>query len=544
MTQVIQPQPAETAEVQHESLDFLVHEISIRCHWTVSPLQVAALLESLGVTDTIAQQKYGYGDVFVLANKIMGRLPRNYHDEPNMGAVRFVPQLEPDSWRQKFRDYIRGVASLVPMVVISAGIIMHQTLGNWNPYQVWMVGIAMLLSLLVTGGFMQAASRRGSIYLSQGYVMAAQRIIFRIMVLCLLVVLIVDVLMTLLGISTNLLTWTDAALMSVAFVSLSLIWLGASLLYLLDRAHLFFVALVVGVGGSIAILMLYRYGLLAYDVVVMPAVAVGMLLFMGITAVSARRGLQKLHELSAVGNQVVRLPTNAHLTANLLPYFMYGAIYVMLIMSGHVAAWVGNTAGVERIVAIFDTELALAFALGGAILTSGVSEHTIRRFWKHVQIYQIRAESDHLQSFSHMLMRFYKQEQRVFLWALLGSSLVTIFITWGFVNLMSTTGLLLISWNSSTTVLFALGLVGYGLMAWGLFQSMFMITLSRPWWVIQGLAMGTLTTFLVGIAAGLYSYYPYAGVGIILGNAVFLYMTRQRLNQLLARADYYFYASF
>ncbi|MCA9981990.1 MAG: hypothetical protein KDD89_14200, partial [Anaerolineales bacterium] len=333
MTQVAPQQFDVSSEVQYESLDFLVQEISTRCHWTVSPLQVAALLESLGVTDVVAQQRYGYADVFVLANKIMGRLPRTYHDqdsEVDAGrhtAVKPHTQVEikPESWREKLSDYVRGVASLLPMVILSAGIILHQLVGNWNPYQVWMVGIAMLLSLLVTGGFMQAASRRGSIYLSQGYVDAAQRIIFRIMALCLFVVFLVALLMAAVGLGSQLVTMGDVQIMVVAFMSLSLVWLGASLLYLLDQAQLFLLALLAGVGSGALMLTLGGALPLPYEVLAVAAVGIGLLLFMAITAVSARYALSKLSQASAVGNQMVLLPTSAHLTISLLPYFLYGA---------------------------------------------------------------------------------------------------------------------------------------------------------------------------------------------------------------------------
>jgi hypothetical protein len=195
------PSPtAVVSQVQYESLDFLVQEISVRCHWVVSPLQVAAMLESLGITDELAQERYGYADVFALAEKVMIRLPRTYYDvvvengQVVSTAVAPSPHLTfpTETWRDKLQDYLRGVASLLPMIVLSVGIILHQLVGRWEPYQVWLVGMAMLLSLLVTGGFMQAASRRGSIYLSQGYVSAAQQVIFRIMALCLVVVLAVN----------------------------------------------------------------------------------------------------------------------------------------------------------------------------------------------------------------------------------------------------------------------------------------------------------------------------------------------------------------
>jgi hypothetical protein len=348
-----------------------------------------------------------------------------------------------------------------------------------------------------------------------------------------------------LTLNSTLFTPYDVSLMSVTFVTLSLVWVGASLLYLLDKAHLFLLALLLGVGSSGLLLwLLYNYSAMPYEVVALVAVAVGLLLFMGVTAVSARYALYKLHQASAVGRQPVRLPTNAHLTVSLFPYFMYGAIYVLLIMSGHVAAWVSNPGTADRITAIFDTELALAFALGGTILTSGVSEHTIRRFWKRVQVYQLGTDQETLPAFSVMLTAFYRAEQKTFVRALLLSSLLTAVAAWVFVSVVNRFALIELTWTQNTTQLFLFGLVGYGLMAWGLFQSMFMITLSRPWWVIQALTIGAIATFIVGVTIGLATTYVYAGIGIIIGNLLFLYFTQQHLTHLLDRADYYFFASF
>ena len=47
-----------------------LEEIAERCDFPLSALQVTALLESVGITDGIAEQRYGYGDVFELAEAL------------------------------------------------------------------------------------------------------------------------------------------------------------------------------------------------------------------------------------------------------------------------------------------------------------------------------------------------------------------------------------------------------------------------------------------------------------------------------------------
>ncbi|MBO3750460.1 hypothetical protein J5X84_30645 [Streptosporangiaceae bacterium NEAU-GS5] len=59
-----------------ESVDELVQRMLPRLEWAVEPLQVAAALESDGITDRIARDRYGFADVFDLAHETFSRLGR------------------------------------------------------------------------------------------------------------------------------------------------------------------------------------------------------------------------------------------------------------------------------------------------------------------------------------------------------------------------------------------------------------------------------------------------------------------------------------
>ncbi|MQA25879.1 MAG: hypothetical protein GEU94_10455 [Micromonosporaceae bacterium] len=60
----------------------LTQRVRPMCRRAVDALQVAAVLESDGLTDRAAAEEYGYQDVFALAEEIFSRLPSDPPDEP------------------------------------------------------------------------------------------------------------------------------------------------------------------------------------------------------------------------------------------------------------------------------------------------------------------------------------------------------------------------------------------------------------------------------------------------------------------------------
>lgn len=69
------PAPASAYETTEE----LAATIQERCRQPINSLQIAALLESAGITDAIAQRRYGYQDVFTLAEWVRQDLVAGHH---------------------------------------------------------------------------------------------------------------------------------------------------------------------------------------------------------------------------------------------------------------------------------------------------------------------------------------------------------------------------------------------------------------------------------------------------------------------------------
>ena len=115
--------------------------------------------------------------------------------------------------------------------------------------------------------------------------------------------------------------------------------------------------------------------------------------------------------------------------------------------------------------------------------------------------------------------------------------LVTIWIT-------ERAGMIVLPWTSATTTVLVLGLLGYGLMALGVFNCMFMITLSRPWQAVSVIILGILATLGGGMGISKLLPYQYSATGMVIGGLVFIYATYLRLQNILTHADYFYYASF
>jgi len=524
-----------------ETLDVLSEEIHKSCDCPVNMLQVTALLEAGGITDTIAQRRYGFTDVFALAEAVVTRLPQLSQPVPGSNVL---PVPEDPRW-ETVTDYLRGPMALLPMVLLSLIIMVYQGFGQWQIGQVLTLSMSMMGSLLVTSGFVQAASRKGSSYLSQGYVQAAGRTIGLVMAAALLTVLITVALFIVITLTLAWLPISDIILMAVAYVTLSCLWLAAPVLAMLNQMHWFGIGLGIGAGLSYAGLQgLVHFGL-PRGTVMLIATGLGLAGALGVMLLVIRHALAREAATSTVSDHRVVLAPWPQLFVNLFPYFVYGVLYVLFILSGHVAGWVGVLpGGVERMQAFATTEMGLTVALGGYILASGVAERTMRRFWRRVKTYQLQTPQASSGSFSQIMHDFYLKERNHFVMILLLSSvfiltgvLVTIWIT-------ERAGMIVLPWTSATTTVLVLGLLGYGLMALGVFNCMFMITLSRPWQAVSVIILGILATLGGGMGISKLLPYQYSATGMVIGGLVFIYATYLRLQNILTHADYFYYASF
>ncbi|MFE3455807.1 hypothetical protein ACFXJ8_43585 [Nonomuraea sp. NPDC059194] len=99
-----------------EPLDELVEQVRPRLSQAVEPLQVAAALESEGLNDKVARERYGHPDVFSLAEAVYARLGR---DEPAPPPT----ELPVAAWRSLVHGPLYAMpAALLPAVTALIGV--------------------------------------------------------------------------------------------------------------------------------------------------------------------------------------------------------------------------------------------------------------------------------------------------------------------------------------------------------------------------------------------------------------------------------------
>lgn len=522
-------------------LDKLADEVRSVCPQPIDVLQVAALLETAGITDNSALQRYGHASVFDLAQSVLRRLAG---PPPLSGELVRVPAPAERRW-QAALDYLRGPLTLVPMVLLSVVIMAYQEFGQWGAGRVLALSLSVVGSLLVTSGFVQAASRKGSSYLSQGYIDAARRTVGRVMGLGLATICLAAALLAAVAVRVAAAPPDAVAMMTIAFVALSCLWLAAGVLFMLNQVHWFGIGLAVGVGLICALLRGLALLTVPRGWVMLAATAIGFAGALLVMLVVIWRSLAQRTSASPVGKHRVVLPALPHLVINLAPYFVYGVLYVLLVLAGHISGWIGRTPqGIGRMDAVTTTEIGLTLALGGVILAGGVAERTIARFWRLVKVHQLEAVVSQPAHFRQAIAAFVACERRRFAFVLLLCSTAVVGVAAALVGWSAHLDVAFLPWSRQTTVVLVWGTVGYGLMALGVFECMFMITLSRPGMAIQAVMLGIATTVLVGLVIGQLAAFHTSAVGLVAGNLVFLAAAHRNLGVLLKHTDYFYYASF
>ncbi len=523
-----------------ESPGALLEEVRKACAQPVNVLHVTALLETAGVTDAIARRRYGFPDVFALADSLANEM--RDAPPPAPPAAHDIPR---EDWKTTLLDYGRGPMGLLPLILLGVLINLYQNFGQWDNSQVLTLSISTIGSLLVTGGFVQIAARKGSGYLSQGYIRAGGRFIMQVMAVCLAVVLASAVLLTWGLRSAAWFDQNDHGLLVIAYITLSCLWMFSAILATLELLHWFVIALGVGIAAAYTGIELRGWLRPPEQTVMLVATAAGLVIMAGLIAVVIARTLKGRAAASPVGDQRVVLAPLPHLTVNLAPYFVYGVTYSVGVLVGHAGGLIGRLpAGMTRIQGLAQSELALTLALTGYILGVGMAERTMRRFWQRVKVYQRQVSAETPGQFKTVLRDFLTQERAQFTRALGVSSAVVLVAVVGAVSLSANRVLLGLSWDATTLLIFVSGLAGYGLLAMGVFDSMFLITLSRPLYALKALGISAATTLLVSVVAGLLISYAFGVLGIIAGSAIFLWFTRRALGRIMRHADYYYYASF
>ena len=521
------PSPASARADVIAAHTSLVAELAARVPQPIDPLELTAVIESLGITDELASSRYGARDTFELGERSYTSLIERRSKEstePEAGDSELDEARAP---RKLLSDASRGVFALLPLLVLLVTIRAFAGTG-WNGGEILALSLGMTLGVALANGFVQGISRRASLYLGWDQPQLARRLVSLALVTATIGVLALGA-AVLLGLTLFGAFSSEQRLIFVVTIVCAVpVWFLAGSLSLARAAGWVVVGLA---GGLLAGVAVYR---LSGE---LPTASVlGLLVAFGLMALAVRH-------VFAGAPIPARLPARSTLALESAVYFAYGVGLTIFVLEPQVMAWLGpRSFDLGRLAGITAIEVGFTLALLPFILSLGVAELTLRRFWLSVKLEQGRTPAAHPQAFGQELVAFHRRYLSLYL----AVSGVLSLATWLAVELAIRSGLLsqLIALQSDelTRLVFCAALLSFWFVGWGQFNCMFAINLVRPSRALWPLLAAIAVVTLAGIPLSLFGF-GYAMLAFIAGAAVFAGSSFLSCRQVLANADYHYAAA-
>ncbi len=523
-------------------IEELIDAVLERTENPVDRWAVAATLESLGLRDIDAVEKFGKRDIFDLADVVYARCRARLATEPPTKRE----EKSTMAWHRRaarfLHFYVRGTLFAMPMAVqIIAVLVLGYALWaflSFNEAQATTVAIGTILSFAITGGFVQAIGRLGLFYTEQGSYILAKTICYRLIRGGFVVVLVIG------------LAWYVANLLipyfpqSIILVSLtyyfllSTLWLLLAVLYTLQQRLAIVLVTTSGVSVILLIMRSTTWGI--YVAHWLGLSVTNLLAFLWGYRLLSQRASQVTGEL-----QAARLPRPSVLAYGVAPYFAYGILYFGYLFLDRIIGWSASREPLPLLI-WFRTayELGVDWALLSLILTIALLEYTIHEFASIIIPVQKRFSAFQIPDHNRFFTRFYLRQLLLLASVAVISAIVTYRGVLWFRQFGEIRQVRDFFANPITFYVFYWAVLGYSLLVWGLMNGVFFFSLSRPTFVLRAMGMALVVNAFVGFVLSRTLAYWYSVVGLAIGSFVFALVTTRYAIRVFRNMDYYYYSAY
>ena len=453
--------------------DAVVYEVRERVPQPVEPLEIAAVLESMGITDAVASEDYGAESSFELAEQIFEDVrARDEHDD----AVEAVRKRARRMARPELGTFgridtsARNLVVVTPLVML---VVATQALAaaGWAAGTILAVSVGVTAAMLLTMGPMVAIGRRTSILLGFGYRSTAHRFTtfasFATLLGCVLAA----------GVSVEIASQlgrfesNELSTFALSLTGFALFWLLAMGLTTLGASGPVALALAAGLGLGITA---------GFQAGGEAGVAVGY----GVTVVLLVAIWAFIHPRYI--ERRVRVPVGLAF-AEASPYVLVGSAMAVLLAVPHPLGWFGKGGGTtfDRLLTF---ELSLLLALVPLLVGMGFGNKILRRFWDFAAVAR---EQDSVDGFRRGATRYVLRGLAGYAFVLCGLSILTAVA----VELAMREGRL----DDVSRLVFWCGLGAFLLLGLGQYCSTFMLGLSLPRQALGPLLVGLAVLVVVGL---------------------------------------------
>lgn len=478
-------------------------------------LDLAVRLETEGVTDEVARSVYGFKNTLQMAGNHL----------PDLGVV--TPKsAKPAAAASAWREWLRGTVFALPMLLCALSML---TIG----VSLWggdlpadlasAVALATVSSLIVSGGFVQAMSRRALFYIGAGNYPAAAALAqawggagFGFVLFTAVV-----------GLAANVvfgwMPWALALHTALFYVLLGVLWLACGALYLVNRA--------IWIGGATVLGIVVVAGLtrgagwaLHNAQLAGVAAAVAVALGVSVSWFRARAGKGVPRSFLEPAREIFQAA----------PYFAYGALYYTFLFADRLIAWTAQTnAAALPLQFRGDYETALDLAMAAFVIQTGWVHASLTSFHEAVERVQRQLGAHQHREFNAAMRRFYFWRlARIAAYGFASSGLVFFLVSRFDV----------LPFPAMRPVL-AIALAAYPIVVAGLWNASLLFALAQPQPVIASVTLGAVSSLGCGYVMSRTGSYESAVVGFLIGAFVFAAFSGFAVLRSVPKLDSDYYSS-
>ena len=497
------------------------------------PLDVAAILESMGWTDRQIEDQFGFADVFEASEDLFAAISQQVVQRPL--PVRVTITRRALIW-SIFRDIGHGLTFTLPMIVsVAAMITLHISFASYQYFSVpnaTAIALATFLSFLTTGGYTQAMTNIYYVLTGMQKLQEIEATVFLVMRWSIITTVAFCGLLIVGDFVFPIMPENLVFLMILYTILLSMLWLSFTGLYILRREY--FLTIIT----ALAIFVAYWLHLRGMAVQWAQAVAIAVASLSGLvtSVVIFRRRTRGFHALRGVFK--TRLAQLAHGAS---AYFLYGIFYFVFVYVDRLVAWSSQTTYLPyNIWFRGQYELGMDWSLVALFLPLSVAEVLISTVMRRIENLEHRLGLRKDGEMAAYMRRTYFTMLGIFI----AVSILGVVLTHVGVSLLAPTPLFRLSvpvrgvepfvflWSSWAYVLFLVAI----------FNVLMLFTLSHPRPALRVLGYGIVVDLVLGVlSTQLLNGYQYAVLGLVAA-CVFVaaYSTRMVLS-VIPQLDYYLY---
>ncbi|MBN8724794.1 MAG: hypothetical protein J0M03_17785 [Acidobacteria bacterium] len=481
--------------------------------------ETTAIVESLGYTDKLVQQDLGFENCLALGQELYNQLSNQ--------PIPITKTLQV-SWQKVIKNEIfcfleqfsYSFVYAIPWLVMF--ILENSKFGKFEfilpPDLAAPLSLALMASLITSGGFIQIIVRRGQLYLNLGEIALARKICLQFLFLAISITIILAFIGLVLGFYRNLFPDKYLIMAAIYYLILSLLWLLCAIISL--RKPVWHIPSIFIIASIIFILLSY----LGFNVLFVQFASIGFSLIVAIGLVIFKLPSNKT-------NEKMEMPRAPVLIYSLAPYFCYGLCYFSFLFADRLTA--GSTVSVAAGLSFalnLDYKKGMDIALLIFLILVAVTEYLhykFMHFWYDQAKNFVITTRDNL---SGLLIKYYLLLLfAIFVMYLIMGSLVIYCL-----NADITENIMKVS---------IIGIVGYAIFTVGLLNSMILFSLSRPILLLRSIIPGLLANFVLGYLLSHFFATHYAAIGFLLGASIFSLHSTKAILAILRYPDYAYYAS-